>query len=167
MAPLKGPPPGDTSRSMGIGGSRRRLWIRRVMRRYWSITNPVIRPLAGRVPWWVLVETRGWRSGTGRRVPVAAGPTDGSALWLIAVHGDRAHWVRNIRHDPKVRLRRGRKWHDAVATIQPFDPGLLATFNAYARAGPRLVGIDPVLVRLELSCVSPGLPSHEKVAPHV
>jgi hypothetical protein len=34
--------------------------------------------------------------------------------------------------------------------VQPFDPAIVRRFNAYARAGPSLMAIDPVLVRVDL-----------------
>jgi hypothetical protein len=33
----------------------------------------------------------------------------------------------------------------------PIDEAVLRRFNAYARLGPRTTGIDPKLVRIELS----------------
>ena len=58
------------------------------------------RPLAGLAPWWVLLETRGRRSGKPRTTPLARGPSDGDAVWLASVHGRRASWVRNTYITP-------------------------------------------------------------------
>ena len=129
--------------------------VRRVMRVYWAVTNPLIRPLAGRVPWWVLLETRGWRSGQVRRVPLATGPHDGQSMQLIAVHGQRAHWVRNIQTCSTVRVRHSWRWYEAEATVEELTPHVVSRFSAYARGGPRLIGLDPVLVRLLLNTDEP------------
>lgn len=127
---------------------RRKAWLRPLTRVYWRATNPLIRPLAGLAPWWVLLETTGNRSGAARRVPLASGPRDGESMWLIAVHGRRAGWVRNIEHSGSVRLRHKGRWSPATAAIEPFDPMIVERFSAYARLGPRSIGIDPVLVRV-------------------
>jgi len=113
---------------------------------FWRIVNPPTRPLAGIVPWWVLLETTGRRTGRPHRVPLAAGPRDGESMWLAAVHGRQAAWVQNIAHDGHVRLRVRRRWHDAVAEIHDFTPEVAARFNRYARGGPALLGMDPKLV---------------------
>lgn len=124
---------------------------RRAHLRLWRIIGPLARALAGLVPWWVLLETRGRTSGMPRRTPLAQGPKDGGTLWLIAVHGHRAAWVRNIEASPLVRVRRAGRWHEGHASVEPYDPEVVRRFNAYARGGPRVFGIEPVLVAISLS----------------
>lgn len=111
------------------------------------MVNPLTRTLAGRAPWWVLLQTRGRRSGKSRLTPLASGPTDSTGMWLIAVHG-RAVWILNIEANPQVRVRHRGRWREAVAEVCPWDSAIAKQFNVYARSGPGLVGIDPVLVRL-------------------
>jgi deazaflavin-dependent oxidoreductase (nitroreductase family) len=117
---------------------------------FWRLVNPPTRILAGVAPWWVLLETRGARTGKPRRTPLARGPIDGNVLWLISVHGRHAAWVRNLEATPVVRVRLAGRWHIGRASVQPYDEGVAQRFNAYARGGPRFLGIDPVLVRVEL-----------------
>ena len=126
-------------------GKRRRLV------RFWRVVNPLARPLSGIAPWWVLLETTGRQSGQPRRTPLATGPVKDGALWLIAVHGRHALWVKNLETTPAVRVKVGGRWREGTASVHPYDPGFAATFNAYARSGPRMVGIDPVFVRVDLS----------------
>jgi deazaflavin-dependent oxidoreductase (nitroreductase family) len=128
-------------------GNRRR---RRIAMLFWKVFNPVARRLAGIAPWWVVLETRGRRSGEPRQVPLAAGPWDGDVTWLICVHGERASFARNIGADPRVRLKVGRRWRSGTAALVPMDERVLARFSAYARSGPRSLGIEPRLVRVEL-----------------
>ncbi len=75
----------------------------------------------------VPAETRGHASGKTRRVPVGNG-RKGDSFWVIAEHGTRAGYVRNIQHDPhvRVRLRLGLRyrWVPGVATICPDDDPL-------------------------------------------
>jgi deazaflavin-dependent oxidoreductase (nitroreductase family) len=117
-------------------------------RAIWRVINPPARALAGTAPWWVIVETTGRTSGQPRRTPLAAGPIDDEGMWLIAVHGRHADWVRNIEAEPRVRLRSRRVWYDGTATLHPFDQTRVARFNGYARGGPRTFGVDPLLVHI-------------------
>jgi hypothetical protein len=118
-------------------------------RRFWRVANPVVRPLAGRAPWWVLLETTGRTSGLKRQVPLARGPLDGDTAWLIVVHGMHSDLGRNIATTPQVRLRLRGRWRTGVAEMMPVDETLLSKFNAYARGG-LAIGSDPMMVRISL-----------------
>lgn len=120
---------------------------RRLLLAWWRLVNPPTRVLAGIVPWWVLLETTGCRTGKRRVTPLATGPADGDAIWLLAVHGRRAGWVRNLEARPDVRVKHRGRWRDATATVHPMGAVPLDRFNAYARAG-RLIADDPLLVRV-------------------
>src|SRR4051794_13028782 len=87
----------------------------------WRGVNPVVRSLAGRAPWWVVLETIGRRSGKARRVPLARGPIDGRTAWLIAVHGDHAALAHNIAAEPRVRLKVRGRWREGTATVTPMN----------------------------------------------
>jgi deazaflavin-dependent oxidoreductase (nitroreductase family) len=129
--------------------SRQRL-RRRAATVFWRVVNPLARPLAGFVPWWVVLETTGRHSKRPRRVPLAKGPVEGNTAWLIAVHGDHASFAQNINADPKVRLKLRGRWLIGSASIIPIDEVILRRFNRYARSGPQVLGIEPKLVRVEL-----------------
>ena len=47
-------------------------------------------PLAGLAPWWVVLETKGRRTGRQRRTPLANGPFDGLSILVRSV----------LAHDP-------------------------------------------------------------------
>ena len=117
------------------------------MRLFWRIVNPITRPLAGFAPWWVLVETRGRRTGKMRRTPLAVGPRDGHSVLVIAVHGRESAWVLNAEANPDVRVRYLGRWHRAQAEVLPWDPAVARTFNFYARSGPAVTSRGPLLVR--------------------
>jgi deazaflavin-dependent oxidoreductase (nitroreductase family) len=116
----------------------------------WRLFNPIARSLAGVVPWWVVLETTGRRSGKARQVPLARGPVEGSTAWLISVHGSHATFARNIAANPRVRLKLRGRWRNGNAKVQPLDDGVLRRFSTYARLGPRTMGIEPKLIRVEL-----------------
>jgi deazaflavin-dependent oxidoreductase (nitroreductase family) len=117
---------------------------------FWRIVNPPTRQLAGFAPWWVLLETQGRQTGAPRTTPLARGPVDDDVVWLNSVHGRHAHWVRNIEATPEVRIKLSGRWHNGRATVVEYDVAMARRFNLYARSGPRTLGIDPVLVRVEL-----------------
>ena len=76
-------------------------------------------------------------------------------MWLISVHGRHADWVRNLEANPRAGIRIAGRWHDAHATIHNYAESTIRDFNAYARGGPRAVGIDPALVRVQLEPSDP------------
>lgn len=117
---------------------------------FWKVVNPPTRPLAGLLPWWVLLETTGRRTGQARHTPLASGPATADGMWLIAVHGRHASWVRNVEASPHVRMKHRGRWRDGVADVRPLDAAPVSEFNVYARQGPRTMGIDPVAVYVDL-----------------
>jgi F420H(2)-dependent quinone reductase len=66
------------------------------------------------------------------------------------VHGSHASFCRNIATDPQVRLRLRGEWREGTAVVMPMDDEIRRRFSAYARTGPRTMGIDPKLVRVDL-----------------
>lgn len=118
---------------------------------FWKLVNPVaLRFAAGVAPWWVVLETTGRNTGRPRRVPLARGPADEHTVWLIAVHGPHASFVKNLLAEPRVRIKIGGEWLSGRADLAPLDPERLSEFNLYARGGPKTMGIDPSLVRIDL-----------------
>jgi deazaflavin-dependent oxidoreductase (nitroreductase family) len=85
--------------------------------------NPLVRTLF-RVgiapPGTLILETVGRKSGQPRRTPVTDG-LDGDVLWIVAEHGRRASYVRNIEANPRVRVRIGRRWRSGTARVVPDD----------------------------------------------
>src|SRR2546427_5852132 len=75
-------------------------------------------------PGYALLETTGRKTGRPRRTPVGDGRV-GSQFWLIAEHGMRAGYIRNIANNPRVRLklRSGivARWHTGTAQLLPED----------------------------------------------
>lgn len=139
--------------------------VRRLQR---HLVNPLVRAglAVGLNPLGLaLLETRGRTTGLPRRTPVGNGRR-GRDFWVIAEHGLRAGYVRNIAHDPwvRVRLRVGLRyrWFDGLAEIRPDDDPLarqravvawhpLRAFNAM---NVRVLGADLVVVHVRLLGVS-------------
>src|SRR6201998_1300286 len=76
------------------------------------------------LPGYALLETKGMKTGEPRRTPVGDGRIE-NQFWLVAEHGMKAGYVRNIERDPHVRLklREGFKirWHMGTAHLLPDD----------------------------------------------
>ena len=102
---------------------------------------------------WALLETTGCRSGRPRQTPVGNG-REGDVFWIVASHGRQADYVRNIEHNPAVRVKIGRHWHHGVATVLDDDDPV-----ARSRAHPhridaaigRMMSTQPLTVRVDLS----------------
>jgi hypothetical protein len=58
--------------------------------------------------------------------------------------------VRNVEASPEVRVKVSGHWHSGRATVHGYDDAIGRRFNLYARSGPRMLGIEPVLVRVQL-----------------
>jgi deazaflavin-dependent oxidoreductase (nitroreductase family) len=115
------------------------------------VANPIVERIAGHVPWWALLETTGRVSGRPRRNPVGNG-LKGNTFWIVAEHGLEAGYVKNIRANPKVRVRVGGRWHTGTAHLMPEDDPIqrqkqLRLLNA---ALVRAVGTDLLTIRIDL-----------------
>jgi deazaflavin-dependent oxidoreductase (nitroreductase family) len=110
-----------------------------------------MRPAARFVPGLAIIETQGRRTGLPRRVPVG-GRLEGSSFWLVAEHGRRAGYVRNIQAHPRVRLMIRGRWHDGTAHLLPDDDvrQRLKWLPAYNSLFVRLQGTDLLTVRIDL-----------------
>jgi deazaflavin-dependent oxidoreductase (nitroreductase family) len=115
------------------------------------VANPVMRRMVRFVPGLVVLETKGRRSGLLRRVPVG-GRLDGSSFWLVAEHGRRAGYVRNIEADPRVRVLVRGCWHAGTAHLLPGDDARqrLKRLPAYNGFVVRLQGTDLLTLRIDL-----------------
>ena len=87
------------------------------------LVNPVVKAaVALRLapPSYAILETTGRKSGQPRRTPVGNG-LDGNTFWLVAEHGHRAHYVRNIEANPRVRVKVRGTWRSGIAHTLPHD----------------------------------------------
>jgi deazaflavin-dependent oxidoreductase (nitroreductase family) len=126
--------------------------------------NPPIKALLAlgvAPPGYALLETVGRKSGKPRRTPVGHGRV-GHEFWIVAEHGNKAGYIRNIERNPRVRvkLRDGwrTRWYRGTAHVLPEDdPGerqrWLATKVPGAggnAAAVRLFGTQLLTVRIDL-----------------
>jgi deazaflavin-dependent oxidoreductase (nitroreductase family) len=150
---------------------RAKVLVVRTLQRW--VINPTVRSLmaVGVNPLGLaILETRGRVSGSPRRTPVGNGRM-GDTLWFIAEHGERAGYVRNIRHEPRVRVRIRigwrYRWVAGLAEVLPHDDALarqrriirwhpLRAFNAM---NVRVLGADLLTVRVRLAIGRGSLPA--------
>lgn len=141
---------------------RAKVLVVRIVQRW--VINPLVRALfaIGLNPLGLAVlETRGRVTGLSRRTPVGNGRA-GDTFWIIAEHGWRANYVRNILRDPRVRVRfrcgLRYRWVSGTAEILPDDDPLgrqrgivrwhpLRALNAM---NVRVLGADLLTVRITL-----------------
>ena len=104
------------------------------------------------LPAFALLETTGRRSGQARHTPVGNGAA-GDTFWLIAAHGDQADYVRNMRADPRVRVKIRRRWRSGTATFLPDDDvdarSRTLPYQWDARFG-RVIATTPMTIRIDL-----------------
>jgi deazaflavin-dependent oxidoreductase (nitroreductase family) len=99
-----------------------------------------------------LLETTGRRTGRRRQTPVGNG-LNGDTFWLIAAHGQQADFVRNISHEPQVRVMVNRRWRSGVAVLMPKDDtqerSVALPCQQDAAIG-RVLATTPLTIRIDL-----------------
>lgn len=106
----------------------------------------------------VIVETIGRRSGKRRRTPVGGRLDEGGRVWVVAEHGRKADYVRNVEANPRVRVKAKRRWRTGTARLLLEDdwrarlrtmgdgrPGLRMTLVL-----TRKLATEPLTVRIDL-----------------
>jgi len=123
-------------------------WVQRY------VLNPPVKLAvrSGLVPGYVLIETRGRRSGK-RRVNVVGMHVEGSTGWVVAEQGRHAGYVRNLEAQPDVRVCLARRWRAAHASLVPDDDAeaRLAAFSRSHAATVRRFGTQLLTVRFDLA----------------
>ncbi|MBV1941917.1 nitroreductase family deazaflavin-dependent oxidoreductase [Streptomyces sp. BV286] len=112
------------------------------------IANPVSRLL----PFQVLLETTGRKSGLPRRTPVG-GRRVGQEFWIVSEYGEKSQYVRNIQADPKVRVRVKGRWHHGTAHLLHEDDARarLKSLPRLNSTAVRAVGTNLLTVRVDLA----------------
>lgn len=139
-----------------------KLRLVRALQRY--LLNPPVKMLfrLGVVPpGYALLETVGRRSGQPRQTPVGDGLI-GDTFWIVAEHGSRAAYVRNVQANSRVRVRirqgRSATWRAGTAHVL-LDDDARERQRQLARTSPsrrlnafvvRAMGTDLVTVRIDL-----------------
>ena len=112
-------------------------------------------------PGYALLETTGRKTGKPRRTPVGDGRI-GQQFWIVAEHGMKAGYVRNVASNPRVRLKmrdglRARWYTGTAHLLSDDDPRERQRWlaNQLPRssgnaAAVRLLGTQLLTVRIDL-----------------
>jgi deazaflavin-dependent oxidoreductase (nitroreductase family) len=111
----------------------------------------VANPLMRRNPLQTLLETTGRKSGEPRRTPLG-GKLVAGQFWFVSEFGEQSQYVRNIKANPRVRVRLRGKWRGGTAHLVPDDDPHarlreLPQFNSF---GVRTFGNSLLTVRVDL-----------------
>jgi deazaflavin-dependent oxidoreductase (nitroreductase family) len=111
----------------------------------------VANPLMRRNPLQTLLETTGRKSGEPRRTPLG-GKLVAGRFWFVSEFGEQSQYVRNIKANPRVRVRLRGKWRSGTAHLVPDDDPHarlreLPQFNSF---GVRTFGNSLLTVRVDL-----------------
>jgi deazaflavin-dependent oxidoreductase (nitroreductase family) len=113
------------------------------------------------LPGYALLETTGRKTGKPRRTPVGYGLV-GKQFWIVAEHGEKAGYVRNIAGDPRVRLKlrdglRARWYTGTAHLLSDDDPrerqrwlASQVPSSASNAAAVRFFGTELLTVRVDL-----------------
>lgn len=88
-------------------------------------------------------------------MPVGNG-LEGDTFWLVAEHGTKAAYVRNIAANPRVRVFAERRWRSGTAHLMPEDDPVARQNRMWNRSNARVVrlmGSELLTVRIELDPV--------------
>jgi deazaflavin-dependent oxidoreductase (nitroreductase family) len=108
-----------------------------------------------------LLETTGRRTGRPRHTPVGSGAA-GDTFWLVAAHGRRADYVRNLLADPRVRVKVRGRWRTGTAVPLPDDDPVARSRTLpyqWDAAIGRLMATDPLTIRIDLDPETPAPPA--------
>ena len=83
-------------------------FVPRALRGTHRVLIGTLRGYFERAPGWVLLTTRGRKTGLPREVLLPCARTDDTVI-VMSTYGERSDWMRNLRKDPNVRVtHRGR-----------------------------------------------------------
>lgn len=119
------------------------------------LANPIVKAAITRrlaPPSYAILETTGRKSGQPRQTPVGH-RLDGNTVWLVAEHGRRANYVRNIEAHPRVRVQVRDGWRCGTAHTVPHDDPRERLRNIGLRfngAVVQIMGTELLTVRIDL-----------------
>lgn len=111
------------------------------------VANPIMRML----PFQTLLETTGRKTGQPRRTPLD-GRREGNQFWFVSEFGENSQYVKNIKANPRVRVRLNGKWHSGTAHLMPDDDPheRLRSLPQFNSMGVRTFGTNLLTIRVDL-----------------
>src|ERR1700756_4566397 len=110
----------------------------------------IVNPIGRHLPI-TMIETVGRKTGQPRRTAIG-GRVIGNEFWMVSEHGQHSHYVRNIKANPKVRVRIGGRWRTGTAHLLPDDDPIarLSQLPGLNSAVVRMMGSDLLTIRVDL-----------------
>ena len=110
----------------------------------------IVNPIGRHLPI-TMIETVGRKTGQPRRTAVG-GRVIGNEFWMVSEHGQHSNYVRNIKANPKVRVRIGGRWRTGTAHLLPGDDPIarLSHLPGLNGAVVRMMGTDLLTIRIDL-----------------
>lgn len=110
----------------------------------------VVNPVGRQLPV-TMLETTGRKSGQPRLTPVGGRVVD-DKFWMVSEHGEHSDYVRNIKANPRVRMRLGGKWRSGTAHLLPDDDPLrrLGHLPRLNSTMVRIMGSELLTIRVDL-----------------
>ncbi|MEV0224185.1 nitroreductase/quinone reductase family protein [Streptomyces sp. NPDC050704] len=117
-----------------------------------SVQRWIANPISRRLPFQTLLETTGRTSGLPRRTPIG-GRRVGQEFWLVSEYGEKSQYIRNIKADPKVRVRVNGRWHNGTAQLLPEDDARarLKSLPRFNSGAVKAFGTNLLTVRVDLT----------------
>lgn len=114
-----------------------------------TVQRLVVNPVGRQLPV-TMLETTGRKSGQLRHTAVGGRVVD-NQFWMVAEHGEHAHYVLNIESDPRVRVRIRGQWRTGTAHLLPDDDtaARLKQLPGANSAMVKLMGSDLLTVRVD------------------
>lgn len=114
-----------------------------------TVQRLVVNPVGRQLPV-TMLETTGRKSGQLRHTAVGGRVVD-NQFWMVAEHGEHAHYVLNIKSDPRVRVRIRGQWRTGTAHLLPDDDtaARLKQLPGANSAMVKLMGSDLLTVRVD------------------
>lgn len=115
-----------------------------------STQRCIVNPVGRQLPI-TMLETTGRKSGQPRHTAVGGRVID-NQFWMVSEHGERSHYVLNIKSNPAVRVRVNGKWRTGVAHLLPGDDAVarLKELPKLNSAVVRAMGSNLLTIRVDL-----------------
>lgn len=110
----------------------------------------LVNPVGRKLPL-TMLETIGRKTDQPRRTAVGGRVID-NQFWMVSEHGERSHYVLNIKANPAVRVRVHGRWRTGTAHLMPDDDAKarLRSLPGLNSAVVRLMGSDLLTIRVDL-----------------